>query len=348
MKIFVETLAGQTITLEVDGSDTIENVKAQLQDHVHLLPEMMYMVFEDQELENKCLIRSFRGMKSGAVLKVIGVQPGSVPMDATRARLLAQYMDNSASAKDDSFKQAKARHESYEVKQRLQLEREEALQLATDCGKRFASAPPDVQRAMRDRLLVAGYIEASQTAIELGVALGQRDYLIQRQLGFTRKNGGLVSGFLDELHSLGMVVGSAESSATSVAITIVEGAELARQLVEPSLAVSADVAKTLRDERDIEKGRYQAKREECDVLNFDVRALKVELHALQNQMRREESKCDLRVRDMQAKLDSIALENAHHRSRASAHAPSYKLVREMFDRTDRDGSGTACPAAPHN
>ena len=32
MQIFVETLTGKTITLDVEPSDTIENVKAQIQD----------------------------------------------------------------------------------------------------------------------------------------------------------------------------------------------------------------------------------------------------------------------------------------------------------------------------
>ena len=32
MQIFVKTLTGKTITLEVEPSDTIENVKAEIQD----------------------------------------------------------------------------------------------------------------------------------------------------------------------------------------------------------------------------------------------------------------------------------------------------------------------------
>jgi len=36
MQIFVKTLTGKTITLEVEPSDTIENVKAKIQDKGNL------------------------------------------------------------------------------------------------------------------------------------------------------------------------------------------------------------------------------------------------------------------------------------------------------------------------
>ena len=38
MQIFVKTLTGKTITLEVEGSDTIENVKQKIQDKGNFFP----------------------------------------------------------------------------------------------------------------------------------------------------------------------------------------------------------------------------------------------------------------------------------------------------------------------